>query len=64
MYLPLKAVQWFTISERLQRQDWLLLEVRQKSLRLTPPTVNLQSGDVLPIMNHCTAFNDKYTMFF
>ena len=25
---------------------------------------NPSSGDVAPIVNHCTAFNDKYTMFF
>ena len=30
----------------------------------SPPIVNLHGGDVLPIVNHCTAFNDRYTMFF
>ena len=30
----------------------------------SPPIVNLHGGDVPPIVNHCTAFNDRYTMFF
>ena len=30
----------------------------------SPPIVNLHDGDVPPFVNHCTAFNDRYTMFF
>ena len=30
----------------------------------SPPIVNLHGGNVPPIVNHCTAFNDRYTMFF
>ena len=29
----------------------------------SPPIVNLHGGDVPPIVNHCTAFNDRYKMF-
>ena len=31
---------------------------------MSPPIVNLHGGDVSPIVNYCTAFNDRYTMFF
>ena len=30
----------------------------------SPPIVNLHVGDVPRIVNHCTAFNDRYAMFF
>ena len=53
------------LAERLHCQGWLLVRVRHKYFFISLLPMAKPDGGVLPpIVNHCTAFNSRYTMFF
>ena len=62
--MSLKAVQWFTI---IRTSTSLGLAIGRSEIKSScvslQPIVNLDGGDVPPILNHCTAFNDRYYVF-
>ena len=51
------AIEGSAVVYHLQKWD-------RSSFVSLQPIVNLDGGDVPPIVNHCTAFSDRYTMFF
>ena len=65
IYPSLKAVQWFTIGGMSPPSGLAIGRSELKSSCVSlQPIINLDGGDVPPIVNHGTAFNDGYTMFF
>ena len=65
LWLSLKAVQWFTIGGTSPPSRFIIGWC-EKQLLFTSllPMANPDGVDVPPIVNHCTTFNDRYTMFF
>ena len=60
----MKTVQWFTIGGTSPPLGLAIgrSEIKSSCVSLQP-IVNLVDGDVPPIVNHCTALNDRYYVF-